>query len=303
MYRAFKLNGEEIKSRLEDEKIGFQNLVESGEKFFEKDKTEIKSTLPTLKGVKGVLDGAELSIEWFPQKKVDVFISHSHKDADVAKAIAYRLYKQHGITAFIDSCVWGYADDMLKIIDNEYCKNSDRKTYSYEKRNISTSHVHMMLTIALAKMMYNTEALFFLSTPNSNFKENGKKYEIPTDGNELTLSPWIYTEIGLEKLMEKLPKEYYRPKIIHFSESTENAEMFNLIVAHQIDTSDLEKIETETFINWLKETYEERPNSKKKYQALDGLYEMIDKDKENPKQYPYYLIEFDKSKEPWEQND
>ena len=64
-----------------------------------------------------------------------------------------------GLTAFIDSCIWGHSDKLLKIIDNKYCRNSD-DSYNYTARNFSTSHVHMMLMTALNKMIDKTECLF-----------------------------------------------------------------------------------------------------------------------------------------------
>lgn len=77
------------------------------------------------------------------------------------------LYDEFKLTAFVDSCVWGYCDDLLKQIDNEYCKKKDGKTYDYELRNYTTSHVHMMLSTALIEMIDNTECIMFYNTPSS----------------------------------------------------------------------------------------------------------------------------------------
>lgn len=41
------------------------------------------------------------------------------------------------------------------------------KTYDYNLRNYTTSHVHMMLATALTEMIDNTECIMFYNTPNS----------------------------------------------------------------------------------------------------------------------------------------
>lgn len=63
----------------------------------------------------GHIDGSSLKNHWFHVgKKVDVFLSHSHKDINKVQAFAGWLNLNFGLTCFIDSCVWGYCDDLLK---------------------------------------------------------------------------------------------------------------------------------------------------------------------------------------------
>ena len=40
----------------------------------------------------------------------------------MVKQLAGYLKHTYGIECFIDSCVWGYANDLLKEIDNRYCR-------------------------------------------------------------------------------------------------------------------------------------------------------------------------------------
>ena len=55
--------------------------------------------------------------------------------------------------------------------------------YDYNKRNYSTSHVHMMLSTALTMMMDEAECVIFLNTPNAlSTKDIVHKTE----------SPWIF---------------------------------------------------------------------------------------------------------------
>jgi hypothetical protein len=151
MYRAYNIEGHPWKE------WGMYTYVVS---LLEKNGKTIKSTLEGFV-TKGVVNGTKLSEHWFPTVKADIFISHSHTDEDEALRCASWLKDTFELDAFIDSSVWGYADDLLKQIDNDYCLNQGGETYSYEKRNGSTSHVHMMLATALSEMIDRTECVFF----------------------------------------------------------------------------------------------------------------------------------------------
>jgi hypothetical protein len=155
MYRGFNLKIDNVNS-------GFYDF---GLQVYEDLKAPMRKTLKDFVSVNGVLDGSKLQEHWFPQINADAFISHSHKDERNAICIAGWLHHTFGITAFIDSCIWGFAGELLKMIDDAYCLNSGGKTYSYEDRNFSTAHVHMMLSTALQMMIDKTECLFFLNTP------------------------------------------------------------------------------------------------------------------------------------------
>ena len=130
-----------------------------GKKMYESMKKEIDTNLENF-STNGKLDATKLSENWFPQINADIFVSHSHKDFDSALTLAGFLYKKLDLICFIDSCIWGYSNKLLKAIDVKYCKNINKNTYDYDLRNLSTSHVHMMLTVALTKMIYKTECLF-----------------------------------------------------------------------------------------------------------------------------------------------
>lgn len=99
------------------------------------------------------LNGTDIQENWFPEIDAHIFLSHSHTDTTTALILAGWLKEQFQLNTFVDSTVWGYANDLLKIIDNAYCLNPVGNTYSYEKRNYSTSHVQLMLASALNKMI------------------------------------------------------------------------------------------------------------------------------------------------------
>lgn len=255
MYKAFKIYGNDIETDFDADL--YSEFYNSGEELYNDFKNEIEKNLDNFRNADGTLDGKQLTAEWFPLIKADVFISHSHKDIDTALLIAGLLFKLQGIKCFIDSCIWGYADDLLRIIDNEYCLKPSG-SYSYEKRNYSTSHVHMMLSIALTKMIYNTECLLFLNTPNSIYPRDS----IPgTKKEDETLSPWIHTEIEMTKLVQSRNAEEHRSIIKSHSVLDEAVS-----IRHSADTSNMEQITYQQLYNWVKQEYND------KYSALNKLY-------------------------------
>lgn len=140
----------------------------------------------------GAIDGTSVINKWFPDYEADIFLSHSHNDILLAIKTACWLEKHFGLKVFVDSLLWGYADDLLLEIDKNYTYNESSNTYNYKLRNISTAHVHMMLSTALNDMIDNTECIIFLNTPQS--------IEI-SNMEELTYSPWIYSEIKAANIL------------------------------------------------------------------------------------------------------
>lgn len=151
----------------------------------------------------GLIDGSQAQERWFPQKGRDVFISHSHRDVELAEGLAIWLWAHFGVTSFIDSQVWGHYEDLLQQVDNLYCYNSSRETYKYELRNLSTSHVHAILTNAILNVMDNAECVLFLNT------DNAIRPAKDTVSGHGTASPWIYTELEAARLLRRKPR--HRP--------------------------------------------------------------------------------------------
>lgn len=169
--------------------------LESGKRIYENHEVLTKKNLKGFIFDNGHIDGTAMKSNWFQIEDVDIFISHSHQDITKVKAFAGWLYDEFKLTAFVDSCVWGYCDDLLKQIDNEYCKKKDGKTYDYELRNYTTSHVHMMLSTALIEMIDNTECIMFYNTPSSVTLVEDLE-TIKSAKKKVTLSPWIYHELA-----------------------------------------------------------------------------------------------------------
>lgn len=186
------------------------------------------------------LDGDLIQKEWFPDKDCDVFLSHSHNDLDNALKIKV-LLEHFGLKVFVDSTVWGFADNLLRKIDDAYAQRSEGY-YSYNKRNRSTAAVHLMLSTALTQVMDNAEAVFFLNTPNSTLKHfAGTEYD-----KTLIASPWIYHEIMMTKFLRPNSFRGREKDIINESEKYEN-----IIMPHCVDLSQMQKLSLSKFARWI----------------------------------------------------
>ena len=91
-------------------------------------------------------------------------------------------------------------DFMLEKLDQKYCvseTNEDGtvKTYLYKSRNVTTSHVHMILSHALTKMIDNAECFIYLNTSNSTTHQD--------DTSIWTLSPWLFHELAMVEIIEE----------------------------------------------------------------------------------------------------
>lgn len=136
----------------------------------------------------------------FPSQKVDIFLSHSHDDRDAATQLAIYLKEKCDLNVFVDSCVWGSADELLQKIDDLHCRDNSSENYRYIDRNRSTAHVHMILATALQQMIDRADTLFFLNTD----KSLSTKHSIKDD--EKTLSPWIHMELMFSSLVRRKPQ-------------------------------------------------------------------------------------------------
>ena len=199
MYRGFNLKGSLTPHKF------FQDI---GNDLFVEQQQQVQKKLNKFLLPNNSLNGTEIQENWFPEIDAHIFLSHSHEDEETALILAGWLYRNFGLKTFIDSTVWGYSHDLLKIIDNTYCLNPGGETYSYEKRNYSTSHVHLMLAAALNKMIDSCECIFFMNTPNS-ISSNAD--------TERTSSPWIYTEIVVTQTIQKKTPDRLRAQTRTFS--------------------------------------------------------------------------------------
>lgn len=152
------------------------------------------------------LNGTEIQNDWFPDIDADIFISHSHKDKELAQAFAGWIKKTFNLTCFIDSDVWGYVDDLLTGMNDQFSDRrleGDHVLYNYQSCNKVAEHVHMMLSAALQKMIDKAEAVILLNTDNS--------IQVNCDNKmNASYSPWIYSEILFTSAVRRTPLIVYR---------------------------------------------------------------------------------------------
>lgn len=259
MYRGYSISKKEIESFFR-----YINRQNGGQIDYINNFTQKKIVQEwmdnTFLGMGGeILDAEKIQADWFPEIDAHVFISHSHADIKLAKNFAGWLYQKFGIVSFIDSCVWGYANDLLRKLDDKYCKDELNNCYDYDQRNLSTANVHMILMIALSKMIEKSECVFFLNTPNSNIGDAIKS---------ITLSPWIYGEIEVSRIIKKkVPIRRYSQGGI-LDENFQMGYPLNLDHLYPLNSNDL--------MNWGTNTITS-VGLKKPLGALDELYKITPK--------------------------
>lgn len=261
MYRAYNLEIEEnkINDLLEKLKSTFYFEV-----YNDANLSNGKIFYDNVKNI--IIEGADLEADWFPSINTNIFISHSHKDEELAKKLAKWLYREFELTCFVDSTVWGYVDDLLEQLNSKYSDkrfDKDGKAiYDHQKCNKVASHIYTILNIALQKMIDKTEVIIVFNTKNSI-----NKYS--ETGNTTTLSPWIYNEIISTKLLRKMDKKAYRPSS---STSPKSIEQYNdLEIEHAVSLDHLIKLNYQRLSLWWGQCKLERKNIKG-IDALDILY-------------------------------
>lgn len=251
MYLAFNLKTEN----------DYSNWFTHGKRIYENQKVTIKDSLSSyLYNGTSTINGNSLESDWFPQlDNIDVFLSHSHKDENDVIAFAGWLDDVFGLKVFIDSCIWGNSEELLKLIDDRYCFDGKRGFYDYNLRNYSTSHVHMMLSMALTKMIDRSEVVIFFESENSVQRISKESFDV-------TKSPWIYSELVMTNLIRrKKPMRSYS-----LIEKRAYVEASNLDIAYDV-TDYLNKLlplEKENLDLWTKQKME----FKTRVHPLDLLY-------------------------------
>lgn len=235
-----------------------QELYDVGAQLNAIHRAQITRALDPFRDQGGALDAGKMTDNWFPQVQAHVFLSHSHSDERLAITLSGLLSKFFGLVAFVDSCVWAHADILLRLIDNEHCYQASTATYSYERRNKSTSHVHMMLSVALAKMMDATECILFLNTPASI----SAREVVSLSGKAFTPSPWLYYELAMTGLIQTRPRSWYRGQAKFAKRIDEEMK-----IMHPVNLEGLTDLSVADLNRWLEGVPFSRPED-----ALDALY-------------------------------
>lgn len=271
MFVKFKLkldNWDELK----DDK-----LIEIGSSNFATTKKSVERCLERFIKTNSTLETKEIMDNWFHDVAAHIFISHSHKDEKLILGLAGWFKEYFNLDSFVDSTVWGHSDELLKIIDDNYCRTDSNK-YSYRKRNRTTTYVRMLLAKSLMEMIDKCELFIFIETKNSftpleesNTEENNttntnsdkKNLFTPSkyfETNGETESPWIFYELSL---VDKIKENYPNREIKEFS-----LEDFK-IGKFPVDLSKLNELTTDKLTKW-KKIIEEKKKVKIKGDKVDA---------------------------------
>lgn len=239
---------------------------EKGKEILQMNVTKLEECLEKYVDEDGSINGEALQADWFGPIDADVFISHSHKDEATAIALAGWLQKEMNLTAFVDSCVWGYANNLLDKINRKYnikrIEENGSITFRHEDVLYSASHVHMMLCTALNKMLDKSESIFFLNTENSLIKSAG--------GDPKTDSPWIYLETTLANTIERHTPGRIAKSLRH-DEAKILYEDAGLRVNYPVNLDKFASLNEDCMSSWQKIYCKSRDMN-----ALDVLYMMCD---------------------------
>lgn len=229
MQECFKIKEETINQVINN----FDKYISIYDELIYDDRNNINKKISSFNKIENIEDGTKIKSDWFPEIDADVFISHSHKDVELAKSLAGYINEKTGLKPFIDSEVWGNYADLLRNIDNNYCLSDDNKLYDYKLRNCSTSHVHMMLNIALMEMINRCKYFIFIETDFS-LRDN----ELIYNGEiKKTHSPWIYSELMTTKIIKETIDKH---KSTEHVKTSSKKDMLKIL--YKVDTSHLEEI-------------------------------------------------------------
>lgn len=208
-----------------------------------KDRVIIKLEEYLLNG-NNLLDATKIQQSVFPETDIDVFISHSHSDEDQAIRIALSL-EAIGLKPFVDSCVWGFADELLQKIDDKFCVPPGWENYSYGLRNRTTTNVHLILNAALQQMIHRSELFIFLGTESSL-----KIDEYMSEAERLS-SPWIFSELMFAQNVKRTVRKQIMVAVeehrkFEGAASDSKQVEFRYVVPQSTYTMDYER-----FIEWL----------------------------------------------------
>lgn len=267
MYQGFDL-------KIDD--ISFFDNDETYTDILDKKKDYIKLVVDELLMNGGIIDADKIIKQWFPKDHYHIFISHSHKDRDIAKALANWLYENFKLKSFLDSHIWGYANDLLYNLNDLYARKN-ATTFAYTPAIYNASNVHLMLSTALNEVIDSTECLFFINTENTiqNINLKNGEYEQRTE------SAWIMHELKSSSIMRRKQSEH-RPteRMESISVGVESIHK-SIGYSYNISTDHLVKLSQEKLSQWIDicAPYKDiegavlgRIHLHSEYSALDKLY-------------------------------
>ena len=219
--------------------------------------SRVKATLANLLDPEGTLNVQRMTSEWFPDITCDVFLSHAHADADLARGLERFFHDRFGVRTFIDADLWGSIAVLQRRIDKHV--RGDRKSCNYQDVLASSANVHMNLTGALTKMVDCCECLVFLNSPESVPVLDAAK----AGGTSSTYSPWIFGEILMSSLIRRRPPDDHRPPVKRGLVVEARKQVFR----YELPLKHLCPLNAEDLGRW-----KDAKAADRRYNALDWLY-------------------------------
>lgn len=265
MYLGINLSGLD-KLDLESELSGIEEEFENWKKLKASQSKVFRKDIENFINKDGCLDGGLIKKNWFPEAKGNhLFISHAHTDEEIALCLAFILDKFLKIKCFIDSQVWGFADDLLKDIDKKYAYQENTKTYDYSIRNKTTSNINLILNSSLQSTIDDCELFVFINTNNSTIDQ-----KLDDKLESETYSPWLMSEIQFSRIVRKrLNRKTNVQKALNYS--SESRDSSDFMITHDIKLDHLHSFDVEEFFEALIEG-ENRGNAE---DFLNSLYGKI----------------------------
>ena len=229
----------------------------------EANKDKIRKDIKELIKNNNSISANDIILNWFRISDYDIFLSHSHSDKNLAINLASWLNLKFGLRTFIDSCIWGNFIDLARDLNNSYSLTQNNN-YDYDKAQNVFTHVNALLNTSLTNMINRCESVFFLNTDNSIAESSYTNQDI-------TLSPWIYHELLITKVIEKIKP---RPSLESLTKSDFLAfDSINesLIIEYDAEISHLFNLDNAKLKNW-EILYNKNIPNKIKSHPLDILY-------------------------------
>lgn len=196
--------------------------------------------------------------DWFPELRIDVFLSHTWMNDGLQFAFVGWLYSTFGLRCMIDSYIWGnfgkLTDEYNGLYSNHRKKANGGDVFDYSCSNRVLNHIVSMLHIAAVKMMDKAEAVVLFNTD-----EDWDIY----DNRSLSRRylPWIYTEAAIINCMRVRPLAEYRRQ-------ASDREAF-------MEENRISKLSEDVLENELVQWEQEYDNGDKDIHPLDILYKLL----------------------------
>ena len=169
-------------------------------KQYENDKSISLQKLRKIINSYNIIRAHEIKKLLLPSKHYDIFISHSHKDLELAKGLSNYLQLFFGVSCFIDSLYWGNIDELQEELNRMHLhedKATGKEYYDHQSTMEVAKHANMILASALTEMIDNCECVFFLNTDNSVISGS------EAINKNKTYSPWIYHEVFTTSIIHR----------------------------------------------------------------------------------------------------